>query len=173
VNPGLYGPWVPTGFECILDEEQRPLPHVEFARKFLRVHHPEVALVEPIHPRPVGLVVTSAHGQYLGLHAISLQRVARDPNGRWRAYFFNPNDDGRQRWGQGIETATSGNGEVPGESSLPLAAFVSRVYAFHFHAHEVGELDAGAMTLADEAAQLASTSWGQTFVPPPSPATKT
>jgi hypothetical protein len=163
VNPGLYGPWVPTGFECIFDQPQRPLPHADFIRGFLSVHHPDVALVEPIHPRPLGLVVTSAHGQYLGLHAISLQRVARDPLGRWRAYFFNPNDDGRQDWGQGIETSTSGFGEAPGESSLPLGAFASRIYAFHLHEHEVGSVGKDVDPLVDEAAKLASESWGRAF----------
>jgi hypothetical protein len=163
VNPGLYGPWVPTDFECIFDEGTRPLPHASLVRKFLSVHHPEMALVEPIHPRPLGLVVTSAHGQFLGLHAISLQRVARDPAGHWRAYFFNPNDDGRQNWGQGIETSTSGNGEVPGESSLPLPAFASRIYAFHFHQHEVGEIAGDASRIVDEAASWAAGSWGRAF----------
>jgi hypothetical protein len=166
VNPGLYGPWVPTGFECVFDTAQRPLPHAAFVRMFLAVHHPEIALVEPIHPRPLGLVVTSAHGQYLGLHAISLQRVHRDPSGAWRAYFFNPNDDGRQNWGQGIVTSTSGHGEIPGESSLPLAAFASRIYAFHYHDHEVGDVaqvDRVAPDLAGEAERLVTESWGQVF----------
>lgn len=163
VNPGLYGPWVPTGFECIFDDAERPFDHEGFIRRLLRVHHPEVALVEPIHPRPLGLVVTSAHGQYLGLHAISLQRVERDPDGAWRAYFFNPNDDGRQNWGQGIVTSTSKCGEVPGESSLPLAAFVSRLYAYHFHDHERGDADAVPSELVQQASALAAQSWGRAF----------
>ncbi len=163
VNPGLYGPWVPTGFECIFDASSRPLDHAAFARRFLCVHHPEVALVEPIHPRPVGLVVTSAHGQFLGLHAISLQRVARDSVGAWRAYFFNPNDDGRQNWGQGIVTSTSKHGEIPGESSLPLAEFTSRLYAYHFHDHEHGDPEAVPAALIEQAATLAADSWGRVF----------
>ncbi len=167
VNPGLYGPWVPTGFECIFDESARPLDHQGFARRFLCVHHPEVALVEPIHPRPVGLVVTSAHGQFLGLHAVSLQRVDRDPTGAWRAYFFNPNDDGRQNWGQSITTSTSRQGEIPGESSLPLAQFVSRLYAYHFHDHERGDTEAVPAALVQEAASLAADSWGRVFMRPP------
>lgn len=162
VNPGLYGPWVPTSFDCLFDD--KPADLLAFIRRFLAVHHPAVDVVEPIHPRPLGLAITSAHGTYLGLHAISLQRVARDPCDRLRAYFFNPNDDGRQDWGQGIVPSTSGAGEEHGESSLPLEELASRIYAFHYHPHEMGSLRAVPNALAERAHELARTSWAPTLL---------
>lgn len=159
VNPGLYGPWIPTGFECALSDGHQPPDIRGFVRRFLTVHHPGAAAVEPIHPRPLGLVVTGVHGTYLGLHAVSLQRVAFDDQGEARAFIFNPNDDGRQNWGQGIVTSTSGHGERPGESSLPLTGLASRVYAFHFHEHEIDDPDRVPEGDVERAASLAETSW--------------
>lgn len=159
VNPGLYGPWVPTGFDCLLDRARELRELADFIRRFIAVYHPEVDAVEPIHPRPLGLVVTSARGAFLGFHAISLQRVARGPSGQLRAYFYNPNDDGRQDWGQDILPSTSGAGEEPGESSLPFAELASRIYAFHYQPHEMGDLSAVPSELVEHAAQLARASW--------------
>jgi len=48
-----------------------------------------------------------------------------------RVYFFNPNNDSGQDWGQGIVVSTSGNGERAGEGSLPFGQFASRLYIFH------------------------------------------
>lgn len=160
VNPGLYGPWVPTSFAWALNPE---LPLKDFFRRFLAVHHPDVAEVEPIHPRPLGMVVTGVDGRYLGLHAISLLRVAATPKGELRAYFFNPNDDGRQDWGQGIAATTSGHGERAGESSVPLVGLASRVYAFHHHEHEVIHADRVGEDLVAEATRLAESSWWPHF----------
>lgn len=166
VNPGLYGPWIPTGFECVFPIRDEQPDLAGFIRRFLAVHHPSAALVEPIHPRPLGLVVTSVHGDYLGLHAVSLQRVNLDAEGIPRAYFFNPNDDGRQNWGQGIVTSTSGHGEHPGESSLPLHQLASRIYAFHFHEHEIGNLDQVPGSDAEQAVHLAEGSWAYVLSTP-------
>ena len=163
VNPGLYGPWIPTGFECIFPEADSPADLRGFVRRFLTVHHPSAAVVEAIHPRPLGLVVTSVHGAYLGLHAVSLQRVATDADGTPRAFIFNPNDDGRQNWGQGIVTSTHGHGERPGESSLALVDLASRVYAFHFHEHEIDDPDQVPSGDVERAATLAEESWAATF----------
>lgn len=156
VNPGLYGPWIPTGFACVTDDD---LDLSTFFRRFLAVHHPEVAEVEPIHPRPLGMVVTGIDGRYLGLHAISLLRVDRGPKRELRAYFLNPNDDGRQDWGQGILATTSGNGERPGESSVTLEGLASRVYAFHHHDHEVTNPERVPTATVEAAKRLAETSW--------------
>lgn len=169
VNPGLYGPWIPTGFECVFPEDGRGADLRGFVRRFLTVHHPGAAAVEPIHPRPLGLVVTSVHGTYLGLHAVSLQRVAMDADGVARAYIFNPNDDGRQNWGQGIVTSTFGHGERPGESSLPLTALASRVYAFHFHEHEIEHPERVPAEDVERAAVLAEESWATRLRPEPAP----
>jgi hypothetical protein len=48
-----------------------------------------------------------------------------------RVYFFNPNNDGGQNWGNGVQVSTHGHGERNGESSLPFVDFASRLYIFH------------------------------------------
>jgi hypothetical protein len=48
-----------------------------------------------------------------------------------RVYFYNPNNDSGQDWGQGVTVTTSGNGERHGEGSLEFEQFASRVYLFH------------------------------------------
>jgi len=159
VNPGLYGPWIPTGFDCVFPEQGASADLQGFVRRFLAVHHPLAAVVEPIHPRPLGLVVTSVHATYLGLHAVTLQRVATDADGQARAFIYNPNDDGRQNWGQGIVTSTSGHGERPGESSLSLVGLTSRIYAFHYHAHEIENPDDVPAADVAQAVRLAEESW--------------
>ncbi|MDZ7847170.1 MAG: hypothetical protein U5L96_10585 [Owenweeksia sp.] len=90
-----------------------------------------------VYPNPVGLFITSSKGDMLGFHAVSLLRVSENTENvegsEIRAYFLNPNNEGRQDWGQSIKPSVYGNGERHGESSLPIHQFMARVYAFHFN----------------------------------------
>jgi hypothetical protein len=74
-----------------------------------------------------------------------------------RVYFFNPNNDSGQDWGQGINCSTQGNGEIRGEASLPIAEFASRLCAFHFDKLELGDIDA---VPEDEIARVADMAFG-------------
>jgi len=156
VNPALYGPWVPPHLASVF-----ALPYREFVRRFYVSHHPAYSgHYGMIHPTPVGLFVTNAHGALLGRHAITLQRVQADPQGVVRAYVFNPNNDSRQDWGQGIVVEVHGHGEQEGECSLPLHELASRLYAFHYTLYE----DAWGQAVPDDEVlrveRLAERSWG-------------
>jgi hypothetical protein len=59
-------------------------------------------------------------------------RVEKDSENQTRVYFLNPNNEGRQNWGQGIKPSVYGFDETHGESSLPFHEFTARVYAFHY-----------------------------------------
>jgi hypothetical protein len=65
--------------------------------------------------------------------------VALDPDEVMRVYFFNPNNDSGQNWGDGVVVSTSGKGERFGEASLPFEQFASRLYIYHFDPLERGE----------------------------------
>ncbi len=56
-----------------------------------------------------------------------------------RVYFFNPNNDSGQDWGDGVVVSTTGHGERFGEASLPFDQFASRIYIFHVDPLERGE----------------------------------
>ena len=100
-----------------------------------------------------------------GSDAISLLRIERSPAGAWRAYFFNPNSEGRQNWGQGIQPSVSGNGELHGESSLPVHQFVSRVYAFHYSNLQLEEKEERVPEEPiAEVEKLARESWGRKYI---------
>jgi len=164
-NPGLYGRWVPHGFASLLDKQTGVVTNYEgFVRRFYATHHPAFNDgYELIYPNPVGLFVTNAHGSLLGLHAVALQRIQEDGNGVLRAYFFNPNNEGRQDWGQGIRPSISGRGEQEGESSLPFAEFASRLYAFHYNPYEEGDAFAVPRPTVEAITQLARRSWGEAY----------
>ncbi|KHE68788.1 hypothetical protein LD39_13950, partial [Halobacillus sp. BBL2006] len=97
------------------------------------------------------------------LHAVSITRIARDLNGEYRVYFYNPNNDGSQNWGQEIEPSVNGNGEVEGESSLPFHEFVSRLYAFHYNPYEQGDAYAVENETVSQVSHLAKESWGRDY----------
>jgi hypothetical protein len=166
VNPALYGRWVPSGFASIFAD--RPQTTVadydEFVRRFYATHHPAYNEGHPLmYPNPVGILVTNGHGDYLGPHAISLQRVEEDPHGVLRVYFYNPNNEGRQDWGGGIEPTVRENGEREGESSLPFHHFVARLYAFHYNPYEEGDAYAVPPDEVREIEAAARSSWGRAF----------
>ncbi len=133
INPELHGWWVGREFHIAVDiATGKLLNYDQFSQEFYIAYHPLHNGNEPvIHPQPAGIAVTDSHGTFLGWHAISIIRVALDQSGVMRVYFFNPNNDSGQDWGQGIVVSTQGNGERTGEASLPFEQFTSRLYIFH------------------------------------------
>ncbi|MGY6634802.1 MAG: hypothetical protein ACXIU8_13830 [Alkalilacustris sp.] len=133
INPELHGWWVGRGFHIAVDVATGALSdHAGFVARFYRSYNPLHNGNEPvIHPQPAGIAVTDSLGRFVGWHAIAITRVALDQSGEMRVYFFNPNNDSGQDWGHGVVVATRGHGERFGEGSLPIEAFVSRLYLFH------------------------------------------
>jgi hypothetical protein len=165
VNPALYGRWVPNSlispFNLI---NQSVVGYEDFLRLFYATHHPSYDEGHDlVYPNPVGLLITNVHGRFLGYHAVSIQRVAEDDEGKIRVYFFNPNNEGRQNWGKGVEPSVVGHGEIPGESSLPFDHFAAHLYAFHYNKMEVGSPDAVPKEIVTEVTTHAKEGWGEAF----------
>jgi len=78
-------------------------------------------------------------------------------------YFYNPNNEGRQNWGQDIRPTVSGHGELAGESSLPFEQFASRLYAFHYSPYETGDAFAVDARAIERIETLARNSWGESY----------
>lgn len=165
VNPEFYGEWIPRGFINAIDQLTGYVAdYPAFVRLFYATHHPEYNEgYELIYPNPVGIFITNVHGKLLGLHAVSIQRIGQDQNGEYRIYFYNPNNDSGQNWGQGIEPSVTGNGESEGESSLPFHEFVSRMYAFHYNPYEQGDTYMVDDEFVQKAEQIARESWGEAY----------
>jgi hypothetical protein len=165
VNPAFYGLWIQTGFISCYNTALNVIEKYDaFAKIFYAAFHPQFnGASKLIYPVPLGIFITNSHAELLGFHAISLLRVAKWEDS-YRAYFYNPNNEGRQNWGQGIRTSVSGMGERHGESSLPFHEFLSRVYAYHYNSLEVETHLAFVDT--EEIAQvekLARESWGKKY----------
>ncbi|MEJ2604625.1 MAG: hypothetical protein P8172_15305 [Gammaproteobacteria bacterium] len=141
VNPEFHGWWVYRGFASLIDPATEAVQDAEiFVRRFYAAYHPEYnGGRDLVYAQPCGVVSVSASGEFVGWHAVSIQRVAKDPAGHWRVYFFNPNRDKGQNWGYGIVTSTFDHGEWEGESSLPFEQFVMRLYVFHYKRSELGD----------------------------------
>jgi hypothetical protein len=141
VNPAMYGRLVPGALASAFNPlSGHPEDVRGFVTRFYRTHHPDhCAEHGMVYPNPVGLVITSAHGTFIGFHAVTIQRIARDDDGRLRVYFYNPNNESRQDWGQDIIPSVMGHGENHGEASLPFHQFTSRLYAFHYDPFWIGE----------------------------------
>lgn len=166
VNPALYGHWIPTGFRSAFDPVTHAInDYASFVRTFYASHHPSFNGGHDLaYPSPVGLFITSARAELLGFHAVSLLRVApHGPEGEMRAYFLNPNAEGRQDWGLGVEVTVHGHGERPGESSLPFAMFVARLYAFHYNPSTIAELEAVGADEVGDVTRAARESWGSSY----------
>lgn len=166
VNPSFYGQWIPTGFISAYNPALHAIYQYDrFVRVFYASFHPDYnGGNHLVYPMPLGIFVTDAGANMLGFHAISLLRIARDRKGHWRAYFFNPNSEGRQNWGQDIRPSVKGHGEEPGESSLPVPAFISRVYAYHYNSVQLGSKPkAVPAAIVDHVRQLARESWGRKY----------
>jgi hypothetical protein len=143
VNAEFHGDHVGLGFRIAVDVYTGGLKDFDgFIRDFYASYHPYYNGNLPvINPQPAGIAVTDSASRFLGWHAITIQRLALDPERRMRVYFFNPNNDKGQDWGQGIVTSTHGHGELFGEASLPVAEFVSRLYVFHYDPLEIGAVE--------------------------------
>ncbi|MCA1064186.1 hypothetical protein QTG56_03075 [Rossellomorea sp. AcN35-11] len=165
VNPEFYGDWVQKGFSTVIDSLTGLITdYPGFVRLFYATHHPEYNDdYGLIYPNPVGIFITNVHGKLLGFHAVSILRITQDPKGEYRVYFYNPNNDGSQNWGQGIEPSVMENGELEGECSLPFHEFVSRLYAFHYNPYEQGDAFAVENEIVDEINFLARESWGKDY----------
>lgn len=161
VNPEFHGDYVGHGFRIAVDVFTGYLKDFEgFIRDFYAAYHPFYnGNIPVINPQPAGIAVTDSATRFLGWHAITIQRLALDPSRVMRVYFFNPNNDSGQDWGQGIVTSTHGNGELYGEASLPVAQFTSRLYVFHYDPLEKGEPTEVPFDEVDRAMRLAQESW--------------
>ncbi|WMN06655.1 hypothetical protein QYS48_33215 [Marivirga arenosa] len=166
VNPALYGQWIQIGFASAYDYLSNSILDFNgFTKVFYAMCHPEYnGGHKLIYPNPVGIFITSSKGEMLGFHAVSLLRVDEDPEGEMRAYFLNPNNEGRQNWGQNIRPSVYGNGEEHGESSLPIHEFAARTYAFHYNTLEVGA-KVGNVPENEvlKVKRLAKESWGKSY----------
>ncbi len=162
VNPEFHGDGVWRGFRIAVNVATGNIEALDtFIRDFYGACHPYYNGEAPlVHPQPAGIAATDSLGRFLGWHAISIQRLALDETGTMRVYFFNPNNDSAQDWGQGIVTATHGHGEWPGESSLPVAQFAARLYAFHYDPRAHGGGDAVPREEVDEICCQVRKSWG-------------
>ncbi len=166
VNPALYGQWIQIGFASAYDYLSNAIVDFDgFIQTFYHMCHPSYnGQHNLIYPNPIGIFITSSKGDFLGFHAVSLLRVAETEAGELRAYFLNPNNEGRQDWGQNIKPSVAGHGEIAGESSLPLHEFAARVYAFHFDNLPPEEKET-VVPLADikKVKDLAKESWGRAY----------
>lgn len=165
VNPELHGWWVSSGFAQLIDIAHGAIHAFDaFARLFYSAYHPLYnGGRDLVYAQPCGIASTDASGAYLGWHAISIQRVGQDPDGQWRVYFFNPNRDKGQNWGQGIVTSTNDADELEGESSLLFEQFLSRLYVFHYKPSELGDPDAVPAELVGSVRELVVNGWGVRF----------
>ncbi|MEX1228362.1 MAG: hypothetical protein WD623_02285 [Marinobacter sp.] len=165
INPEMYGWWVGHGFLSLTNPETGKIDDYDgFIRHFFACYHPYYNGNLPvIHPQPAGIVVTDSGGRLVGRHAITLTRVGLDRDGEMRVYFFNPNNDSGQDWGQGINCSTHGRGEFHGEASLVFAEFASRLSVFHYDSREVGDIAAVPEADVMRATGLGHGSWAEGF----------
>lgn len=167
VNPSLYGNWIPVGFASVYDYMLNAIHDYQgFIRIFYAAFHPDFnGNRQLVYPVPIGIYITSTKGDMIGFHAVSLLRVKKDKNGVTRCYFLNPNNEGRQDWGQDIKPSVFGHGEQRGESSLPFDQFAARVYAFHYNQLEISNNTTKIpVEIIQNVDQLARNSWGKSYV---------
>jgi hypothetical protein len=161
INPEFYGWWVSHGFRVVANIHTGEIEDYDgFIRHFYASYHPYFnGNMTMIHPQPAGIAVTDSAARYVGRHAISIQRVALSPSNEMRVYFFNPNNDSGQDWGDGVTCSIRGNGEIRGEASLPIAEFASRLYVFHYDPLELEDLSAVPDEEVEQVMALAYSSW--------------
>ncbi|MBC7193166.1 MAG: hypothetical protein H5U31_12570 [Marinobacter sp.] len=161
INPEFYGWWVSHGFRVVADVHSGEVRDYDgFIRHFYASYHPFYNGNMPlIHAQPAGIAVTDSAARFVGRHAITILRVGLSPRNEMRVYFFNPNNDSGQDWGQGITCSTRGHGEFRGEASLPIAEFASRLYVFHYDKLELGDLSAVPDKEVTRIMELGHTSW--------------
>lgn len=168
INPEFHGWWAGRGFSINVDVLTGKLIDLEaFQRHFYACYHPYYNGNQPvIHPQPAGIAVTDSAARFVGWHAITLLRVSLDPQEVMRVYFYNPNNDSGQNWGDDVVVSTAGNGERFGEASLPFEAFASRLYIFHYDPLERGELASISQEELDRVTGYITRSWGAERLPP-------
>jgi hypothetical protein len=162
VNPEFHGRWCGRGSWINVDVPTGKLVDLDdFFRHFYACYHPFYNGNQPlIHPQPAGVAVTDSAARFIGWHAITILRVAIDPQNIMRLYFYNPNNDSAQDWGDGVVVHTSGNGEMHGEASLPFSQFASRLYIFHFDPLEHGDPSRVTAEELEEVKGYVHRSWG-------------
>nr|WP_283101709.1 hypothetical protein [Halomonas populi] len=167
VNPEFHGWWAGRGFRINVDVATGHLSELEdFVRHFYACYHPYYNGNQPlIHPQPAGIAITDSAARFIGWHAITILRATLDPQDVMRLYFFNPNNDSGQNWGDGVVVSTAGNGERFGEASLPFEEFASRLYIFHYDPLERGELANVPQEELDRVIGYVHRSWGTDRVP--------
>lgn len=167
VNPEFHGWWAGRGFRINVDVGTGNLIDLdEFLRSFYASYHPLHNGDQPlIHPQPAGVAVTDSAARYLGWHAITILRVAPDPQDVMRVYFYNPNNDSGQDWGDGVVVSTAGSGERFGEGSLPFEQFASRLYIYHVDPFERGNPEQVPAEELERVVGYIHRSWGADRVP--------
>ena len=166
VNPAMYGQWIQVGFASCYDYMSNSIMDFPgYVRIFYAAFHPDFNNnKQMVYPNPVGIFITSNKGDMIGFHAVSLLRVEKSPKGEIRAYFLNPNNEGRQDWGQNIIPSVHGKGEKKGESSLPFYQFAARVYAFHYSTLDVKDrLNQVPKEELERVEKLGRESWGKSY----------
>lgn len=163
VNPEFHGWWSGRGFRINVDVATGQICDLnDFLRHFYASYHPYYNGNQPlIHPQPAGIAATDSAARFVGWHAITILRVALDPARVMRVYFYNPNNDSGQDWGEGVMVSTSGNGERHGEASLPFEQFASRLYIFHYDPLEHGELASVSDEEMGRVTAALKASWGR------------
>jgi len=162
VNPEFHGWWCGRGFAINVDVATGKLHQLEdFLKKFYASYHPFYNGNQPlIHPQPAGVAITDSAMRFIGWHAITILRVALDQENVMRVYFYNPNNDSGQHWGDDIQVSTAGYSERSGEASLPFEQFASRLYIFHFDPLEPGRPEAVPLDVLELVSQRIIKSWG-------------
>jgi len=168
VNPEFHGWWAGRGFRINVDVASGKLANMDsFLRHFYASYHPYYNGNQPlIHPQPAGIAVTDSAARFIGWHAITILRASLDPQDVMRIYFFNPNNDSGQDWGNGIKVSTAGHGERFGEASLPFEEFASRLYIYHHDPLEHGEIAQVKQAELDRVTAMVHGSWGADRIPP-------
>ena len=162
INPEFHGWWVGREFLIAVDITTGKLKEYEkFLKQFFNSYHPLYNGNQPIiHPQPAGLAITDSNSVFVGWHAITLIRVALDQEKTMRVYFYNPNNDSGQNWGNGVVVSTQGFGERFGEASLPFDQMLSRLYIFHDDNSYIEGIDAPNEEI-DKVKQMAYESWAK------------
>jgi hypothetical protein len=165
INPEMYGWWVGQDFLSVINCETGKIhDYHDFIRHFYACYHPYYnGSIPVIHPQPAGIAVTDSGGRLVGRHAITIIRVGLDSHGEMRIYFYNPNNDSGQDWGQGINCSTQNHGERAGEASLPFAEFASRLCVFHYDSRELGDILLVPEIDVTRAVELGRTSWAASY----------
>ena len=161
INPEFHGWWVGREFLIAVDVASGQLENYdEYLAQFYGSYHPLYNGNQPlIHPQPAGIAVTDRDARFVGWHAITLIRVSLDQEQVMRFYFYNPNNDSGQDWGNGVVVSTHGHGERYGESSLPFPKLASRLYIYHDDPVDTSKISAMPLEEIAFVKKLAIESW--------------